>query len=116
MRHWVPAERLRLAYFLRWFYWSGVTHARLARRPGAAAADVWLLGAPRHLWRSALAALPVAAARLVTRGSVAAVERLTEGAVALGYLREHFRGVGAETRAEPSAARLRDRPGAPRRV
>ena len=27
VRHWVPAERTRLRYFLRWFFWSGITHA-----------------------------------------------------------------------------------------
>jgi glycosyltransferase involved in cell wall biosynthesis len=25
--HWVPAERTRLRYFLRWFFWSGITNA-----------------------------------------------------------------------------------------
>ena len=29
VRHWVPAERLRLSYFTRWFFWSGYGNALL---------------------------------------------------------------------------------------
>lgn len=36
VQHLVPASRLRFRYFLRWFFWSGVTHAVLdAGRPPA---------------------------------------------------------------------------------
>ena len=31
VRHWVPAERTRFRYFLRWFFWSGITHAVIDR-------------------------------------------------------------------------------------
>jgi GT2 family glycosyltransferase len=27
VHHWVPASRTRVGYILRWFYWSGITHA-----------------------------------------------------------------------------------------
>src|SRR5262249_27375317 len=30
--HWVPAERMRVRYFLEWFFWSGITHASLDRQ------------------------------------------------------------------------------------
>ncbi len=31
VRHWVPADRLRLSYFARWFFWSGYGNALLGR-------------------------------------------------------------------------------------
>jgi glycosyltransferase involved in cell wall biosynthesis len=34
VEHWVPAERARMLYFLRWFFWSGVTHAVLEEDEG----------------------------------------------------------------------------------
>jgi GT2 family glycosyltransferase len=27
--HWVPADRMRASYSMSWFFWSGITHARL---------------------------------------------------------------------------------------
>jgi glycosyltransferase involved in cell wall biosynthesis len=32
VKHWVPADRARVSYFLRWFYWSGITHAMMDTR------------------------------------------------------------------------------------
>ncbi len=29
VRHWVPADRMRLGYYLSWFFWLGITHATL---------------------------------------------------------------------------------------
>ncbi|HXH05507.1 MAG TPA: glycosyltransferase family 2 protein [Vicinamibacterales bacterium] len=91
VQHWVPAERLRVSYFLRWFYWSGITHARLARRSGTTDGGGRRAGGSRYWWRTAVTTLPAAAARLAISGSASAVERLTEGAFALGYLHECWR-------------------------
>jgi GT2 family glycosyltransferase len=65
VRHWVPAERARVGYFLKWFYWSGITNAILDR-------------ATERRGRS-LGGLPL---YLVKRGALAAVQAV--GALAIG--------------------------------
>ena len=73
VRHLVPADRLKVGYFVRWFFWSGVTHAALdagrkeggtARRlrryhiaEAARAAGHAALSAARGGWSHAVAAL-----------------------------------------------------------
>jgi glucosyl-dolichyl phosphate glucuronosyltransferase len=67
VRHIIPAERLRKAYFRRWFYWRGISRARLYERSGLdmeapeqATLDFstvpHIFGVPRYLYRKALAA------------------------------------------------------------
>jgi glycosyltransferase involved in cell wall biosynthesis len=53
VRHWVPRDRLKRAYFRRWLYQNGQDVARLeiAYTPGQAR----LLGVPRYLWWRAAA-------------------------------------------------------------
>jgi len=90
-RHWVPAERTRLTYYLRWFFWSGVTNARLDRRPGTGGLDTAervtsayfvrrLLLAPARVLASALAGRPGDAVRAAM-----------DGAFVLGVLSERIR-------------------------
>ena len=65
VHHVIPAERLTKRYFRRWFYWRGVSRARLFARAGLdmeipeqttvdAATTPHLLGVPRYLYRKAL--------------------------------------------------------------
>jgi GT2 family glycosyltransferase len=63
--HWVPADRMRVRYFLKWFFWSGITHAIMDA--SYAADSRTLAGIPYYLirrfaWSSAglLAALAMA--------------------------------------------------------
>jgi glycosyltransferase involved in cell wall biosynthesis len=49
VRHRVPADRLRLAYFQRWFYDNGTTVAALEQ--DFPTTDRYLFNAPRYLWR-----------------------------------------------------------------
>ena len=90
-RHWVPAERTRLTYYLRWFFWSGVTNARLERRPGPGGPETGervtsayfvrrLLLAPARVLAGALAGRPGDAVRAAT-----------DGAFVLGVLSERIR-------------------------
>jgi glycosyltransferase involved in cell wall biosynthesis len=63
VRHVIPAARLRKSYFRRWFFWRGISRARLYERsgfdmeapeqpaPGGKVAHI--LGVPRYLYRTA---------------------------------------------------------------
>jgi glycosyltransferase involved in cell wall biosynthesis len=83
VRHLVPRSRLRFSYFLRWFFWSGVTNAMLdgGREPGAAARPLTRYhtgqGA-RMLGKAALAAL--------SGGWTTAARHATEAAFSAGYV------------------------------
>jgi GT2 family glycosyltransferase len=80
--HWVPAERMRISYFVRWFYWSGITHASMDtentrdRRPRAV---------PRHLVRQFASGLAAAMAAALQGRFPAAVDRALDSAFAAGY-------------------------------
>lgn len=84
VRHYVPADRLRLAYHVRWFFWSGITNAALHLADGGAAgpppvrARHW---AGRISKSTARAAVAAASAR-----PDVCVEAITEIAFSLGYL------------------------------
>ena len=66
LRHIIPASRLTKAYFRRWFYWRGISRARLYAAAGLDmeaperttlnfATVPHLFGVPRYLYRKALA-------------------------------------------------------------
>lgn len=60
LEHFVPAARLTRAYFRRWWFWKGVSHARLHRLHPVTEVGVdlsrtpHLLGVPRYLFGNAL--------------------------------------------------------------
>jgi len=87
--HWVPAERMRVRYYLSWFFWSGITNAALdtdGRLPRRA-----FLGVPLYLFKRAGAGgfLAIAAA---LRGNVTrAMEHLVDVAFAAGYAARRWR-------------------------
>jgi glycosyltransferase involved in cell wall biosynthesis len=67
VRHIIPADRLRKAYFRRWFYWRGISRAMLYERAGLDmeapeqttldfSTVPHIFGVPRYLYRKALAA------------------------------------------------------------
>lgn len=86
VQHWVPAERVRLRYYLRWFYWSGITNAVLERQ--GAGTRGRLPRVPRYIWRQ-LALSPVfTVAGLLRRDLPKAAERAMEGAYAIGFIRQ----------------------------
>jgi GT2 family glycosyltransferase len=102
VRHWVPAARTRLSYYLRWFFWYGITRATLdevehrADRPRAAGEGG--SGRQRRPGRVALywlkRTIGAAAAALAQalRGRLAdAAEHVTEAALGIGYLAYHVR-------------------------
>lgn len=85
VRHWVPAGRATLGYFLRWFFWSGVTHAVLDADVAKDRARL-----PRY-YLGQLIAAPLGALKHLLAGRPAdAAARLTDAAFALGYISERF--------------------------
>lgn len=86
VRHWVPAERMRLRYYLRWFFWSGVTDAMLEQGTSEGARLV-----PPYLVRRLLTTPVAALGHLVAGRPAAAAQSITEAAHALGNLLERFR-------------------------
>jgi len=82
VRHRVERERLRLRYFLRWFFWSGITHVTLdARTSGTAGRRMALYHA-----RELLGASTRAGAAALTGGWTTSVEHATQASFAAGYL------------------------------
>ena len=77
VEHRVPAERLKLRYFHRWFYDNGKIDAQMeARYPTT---DSYFLGLPRYLWRQALSDVGGVLLGLVTLNAkrlVASITRL----------------------------------------
>jgi glucosyl-dolichyl phosphate glucuronosyltransferase len=85
VQHIIPASRLKKRYFRRWFYWRGISRARLYERwgfdmqaPEQAALDPsqvrHIAGVPRYLYRKALRNLARWAAASLRRDAVAAFE------------------------------------------
>jgi glucosyl-dolichyl phosphate glucuronosyltransferase len=85
VRHWVPSERTRLRYFLRWFFWSGITNAVIEAAP----ADAKRAHTPAsllHLLRRFVGGIVSAPFNAITgRGRSAAIGAM-DAAFALGYL------------------------------
>ena len=86
--HWVPAERLSLRYFLRWFFWSGITEVVLERTVP------WPHVAPparRNLPREVIASLGRSLAARASGRQPDAALHLMEAACALGRMTQHVR-------------------------
>jgi glycosyltransferase involved in cell wall biosynthesis len=78
VRHWVPAARTRLAYYVRWFFWCGVTRAVMEEPGRAGVSPYWL--------RRMSAALLSSAALAATGRWSRAAERLMDAAFAMGRI------------------------------
>jgi glycosyltransferase involved in cell wall biosynthesis len=109
VRHRVSADRLRLAYFLRWCYGNGAIEAGLEEDYPSSAH--YLFRVPRYLWRRLATDLVSGVSGIVT----ADAGRSTNGAMRLawfaGYLRgrwhgaRHARNVGAQAPAISRSSR-----------
>ena len=85
VQHRVPAERLRLGYFHRWFYDNGQVDAQMEERYPTTAR--YFLQVPRYLWREALADVGSLLLGLVTLDAKRTVASVTRLAWLAGYLR-----------------------------
>lgn len=82
VRHWVPVERMRVGYFLRWFFWSGIT---LAALESGQRHDHAVAGVPRYLARQFASGIGGACASAVRGQLPSAVDRSLDSAFAAGY-------------------------------
>jgi glycosyltransferase involved in cell wall biosynthesis len=101
VRHWVPAERMRVRYFLEWFFWSGITNAMLDERNPDAPQPKSLFGVPAYLVRRSAASLMGGVLAAATGRSSLAMERAIDCAFAAGYV-AHRWGLAA-----PASERVR---------
>jgi GT2 family glycosyltransferase len=90
VRHFVPDDRLRVGYFLKWFFWSGITNAQLDTddhpQPGRRAV-------PRYFIRMFAAGALGAVAAALTWKWHQAVDRATQAAFAAGYAARKLGGI-----------------------
>ena len=112
LEHVVPESRLTRRYFRRWWYWKGVSHARLHRvhRRTELGIDLGtaptLVGIPRFLFGNAARDAAGWARALVRREPARAAEHAWMLAYFLGYCRE-CRASRAMRRATPPAVHTR---------
>jgi glycosyltransferase involved in cell wall biosynthesis len=84
VEHWVPAERMRVRYFLSWFFWSGITHASLEQ--GDRHQHPPKKGLSGYMLRHAAVSLVRAVVAAATGRPSAAVDRAIDMAFAAGYV------------------------------
>lgn len=84
VRHYVPPDRLRFTYHLRWFFWSGITNAAL-ERSGAVPRRGRVPGA-RYWTARTIKGIGRALAGLIRARRDLAANALVDAAFALGYL------------------------------
>jgi glycosyltransferase involved in cell wall biosynthesis len=95
VEHWVPIARLRIRYFLAWFFWSGITHAKLERGAPPQASRT-LCGVPLYLVKRFVSGIVGALAAIARLRLHAAVDRASEAAFAAGYAAAQWRLVAIE--------------------
>jgi glycosyltransferase involved in cell wall biosynthesis len=91
VRHWVPSERMRIGYYVSWFFWSGITHASLDAGPVTGRS---IRGVPLYLLKRAALAGPAAVAAAAVGNLTGAVERIIDIAFAAGYTVQRWRQSG----------------------
>ena len=94
--HWVPTERARVSYFLRWFYWSGITHA-IMDGDGTPPGGRTFGGVPFYLAARAARAAVAAVVALMAGRRTSALNSAIDVAFALGYAAERW-GLRAHTK------------------
>jgi GT2 family glycosyltransferase len=100
--HWVPAGRMRLHYFIGWFYWSGISQA-VMEELGAAAPHTLRIRV--YYLRRFIEAAGRASALALAGRLPAAVDRLMDSAFAAGYVAGRSGLVHAGPVVSPQAAR-----------
>jgi glucosyl-dolichyl phosphate glucuronosyltransferase len=117
VRHHVPSARLTAHYFRRWWYWKGISQARLHRihqktELGLDLARVpRVLGVPRYMLRSIVSEAMAAIAAAARRRRATAAEHAMMMCYAVGYSVEQVRRrLGFAKEPEPAAADITIRP------
>jgi GT2 family glycosyltransferase len=102
VRHWVPADRVRLRYFLGWFFWSGITNAVLEEDDPPPARSIF--GVPLYLVQRFAAGLIAAPAAALAGRTATALDYAMDVAFSAGYAAKCWRLVRLN-RAAPAQAR-----------
>jgi hypothetical protein len=90
VQHWVPAERVRLRYFVRWFFWSGITHAAIESPAASNGVRPRRPLTLRYLLRRVVVGFSSALVQMVAGRTASAAAQLMDSAFALGYLASRF--------------------------
>jgi GT2 family glycosyltransferase len=85
VRHWVPRQRTRLSYFVRWFFWSGITNSVLDGADRSRELRT-LAGVPVYLLKRVVASGAAAVVATITGRFAQAVEHGVAAAFAAGYI------------------------------
>jgi glycosyltransferase involved in cell wall biosynthesis len=94
--HWVPARRMRLRYYLSWFFWSGITQACLEGEPGEGSRSErpqtrrQVLGVPLYLYKRAALCGVRAVVWTLSGRRRQAIESAIDVAFAAGYARARW--------------------------
>jgi hypothetical protein len=83
VRHFVPAERVRLRYFLAWFFWSGITNAALDEQEPRRGRSFF--GLPLYLVRRMIGAILLTPFAALAGRTDAALEHAVDAAFVAGY-------------------------------
>jgi hypothetical protein len=97
----VPADRARVAYFLTWFFWSGITHSIMDRDNGVNSRA--LAGVPLYLIKRLATATGAGLAGLLIGRWTSALNHAIDVAFAAGYATERW-GLTARTGQARAAA------------
>jgi glycosyltransferase involved in cell wall biosynthesis len=100
--HWVPVDRMRIAYFLKWFYWSGITNAAIDQGRSAPRS---IQGLSRQLVGQFARGIAGALASAVSGHMAAAVDRALDSAFAAGYAAQRWGVVQLASPVAPRSAR-----------
>ena len=90
VRHWVPAERARVRYFVSWFYWSGITNAMLDASASSTPPQRSVRGLPLYLARRAAVATLASCHAFVRGRRDTALHHAIDVAFAAGYAAERW--------------------------
>lgn len=101
VHHWVPANRARVSYFLKWFFWSGITHAIMDGDGAPSRREI--AGLPLYLVRRAAAAAAGVLAGIVIGNWTMALTRAIDMAFVAGYAAQRW-GVVSAVRLSSAAA------------
>jgi hypothetical protein len=110
LRHIIPASRLNKRYFRRWFYWRGISRARLyatagldMEAPERTTLDFrkvpHVFGVPRYLYRKALVSAWDAVTARLRGNAIAAFDHELWVCFFAGILAERWKRRGRPTRA-----------------
>jgi GT2 family glycosyltransferase len=89
VHHWVPANRARVGYILRWFYWSGITNSIMDAEHGPVPGRA-IHGLPFYLISRAASAAARIPAALLRADFALALDRAADVAFGIGFAAQRW--------------------------